>query len=99
WGPELKKCVNCGNARVFYFSVEAKGSLCKKCANGDKSGIDFAATYWQDVLSTIKKLSATPGNELDGLNIEPGIEKNVEEMISQYLLEYLPRPLKTNLFI
>jgi len=97
WGLELGACIKCGAAGppgALVFSLKEKGGLCPKCAGAPEDyGISGEAFLF------LKKLAGKPGSEIEKISVAAETEKKTADAVESYLLEYIPRPLKSGMFV
>jgi len=106
YGLDLNKCASCkteipyGEAArksgIISFSLKDKGLVCSDCYNEN----DFEpVNISPQALQFFRQLSKLPGEDVDRLEVSGKTEELVDSLIRNYLREFLPYSLKTQMFV
>ncbi|MCS7230645.1 MAG: DNA repair protein RecO [Elusimicrobiota bacterium] len=95
--PELSRCIKCkrvlnSSAYFFFFDFINRGIICKECRNisSDLRIIEISL----DTIKVIQKFYKLNAEQIDNLNVENKILKEISNFTFIYLQQYLNRGLK-----
>ena len=92
-GPQVFECVSCGKKECEYvFSVRRGGLICRECPGRIASD---GKALLPSVLYTLQYITASPVEKLYNFVVKEEVLKQLGEIVTEYLREYLGKHFKS----
>lgn len=95
-GPELNRCVSCGESEgTFFFSTQEGGLICHRCVEQDR----YALTISPNAAKIMRLLYLVDANRLGNISISEQTKQEIRVLIDQYYDKNSGLHLKSKKFL